>query len=379
MSDATDVIALFARLIGDKQTAALVSGLGDLASAAKSVVGLPVPSPKGKISAVLGSENRGDDESSYSDSQDPLSSEETGDQAPTGQATGLSQLIGDESFNQAVQSLFTLQDVYSSCIPVDRMPWGFKVRRSQIEPCFDNKGVIVQVVTGDEVAKVLQPHEDSINRLLRSDMPEGSIIDYLPCSFGTGSNGNPSGIDLMEIRNALESTSWRLADGSEFQHELSTIWTASGMYLPNLLDGRFVMGTDLPGGVGGSNTMRDHTHAASTANLAHTHAVNPAAVTTSANSRSHDHPNARYTGTNTAGGNSSLKGSSNAASVTDGKHIATESVNHTHSVDIPSTTSGAMSANGTHSHTIGSGVAATSTENRPRFIGVLKLIKVYQG
>ena len=53
-----------------------------------------------------------------------------------------------------------------------------------------------------------------------------------------------------------------MCDGTEYYNVNSPIFDQAGRYLPNLTDDRFLMGSNIPGGVGGANQVDTaHVHA----------------------------------------------------------------------------------------------------------------------
>jgi len=148
--------------------------------------------------------------------------------------------------------------------------------------------------------------------------PVGSILAWCGGYFTNGSNGGYTG-----VIGSLEA-GWVYCDGSVVNVSASPIWNAAGRYVPDLTDSRFLMGAMAVGSTGGDNSM------------AHTHPVDPPITTSGAGSDN--------TGVD-----------SGAVSVSD----RVES--HTHTLDITSFTSSAASA----------------TENRPKFVAVTYIIRVY--
>jgi len=94
-----------------------------------------------------------------------------------------------------------------------------------------------------------------VQTTINGNVPEGSIIAWLPGYFTNGSNGGYTGISIPL------SDSWKKCDGVLFNDPSSRIFNGTGRYLPNLTDDRFLMGdiTGSRGGTGGSSTMA-HTH-----------------------------------------------------------------------------------------------------------------------
>jgi hypothetical protein len=241
--------------------------------------------------------------------------------------------------------------------------------------------------------------------------PEGMIIPWIGGYFTNGSNGGYTRVlgasnDPAGINALLNSAGWYVCDGAALNIPESTIYNGAGRYLPNLTDDRFLMGDNLVGTVGGSNSNA-HTHGAGTlvnaAEAAHTHAGGTLAAAAVGD---HDHLVGNYAIEN----ESSHIHPVNPPSTTSGGPSATiealretmdtvASDSHTHDVDIAEFNSGAGSAHshalsgfsgsaGGHGHSLsgataagsshnhaisGSTGAASATENRPQFLGIIFL------
>ncbi len=168
--------------------------------------------------------------------------------------------------------------------------------------------------------------------------------------------------------------------------------------IANLTDGRFLMGgTDH--GIGGSNTLLDHTHSCGVQSVNHTHSGttgNPNVnhnhsadpPSTSSGGRSVDHTHTNLCGGNTTGTHSSsLLNFGNTTPV--GTQVSTygSSVDHTHATNIASFNSGTVSAwhthtfttgnnSANHDHVIGGGNAVTATSSLPKYFKVKFYLKV---
>jgi len=225
--------------------------------------------------------------------------------------------------------------------------------------------------------------KDAILAAMEISVPVGSIMAWIGGHFGDGSNGSYTRIlgtdNTIAAANAyLNPKNWYVCDGAALNDAYSPIFNGVGRYLPNLTDDRFLMGDTVVGGIGGSSTMLDHTH---------THSLTAAGQTLSGNSGSvSSDGHAHYTVQTTTDTNNieasgaysiyvenlavgydyHLRGG--VATPTTGvtntdTHDHTVSISHTHS---SSSVSG----------TIGTGSAASSTENRPKYLGCFYIMKV---
>jgi len=92
-------------------------------------------------------------------------------------------------------------------------------------------------------------------------LPVGSIIPYFGGYFTSGASfviTEAGGNNSSSVNSALPDK-WRVCDGSSLNDSESPIFNSSGRYLPNLDDGRFIMG-DSSVGWGGGNDSRSHQH-----------------------------------------------------------------------------------------------------------------------
>jgi len=90
----------------------------------------------------------------------------------------------------------------------------------------------------------------------------GSIIAWAGGYFTNGANGGFTSVlgNTIAAANAyLNPKGWYVCDGAELNLPDSPIFDGAGRYLPNLTDDRFLMGSTVAGGIGGSSTMA-HTH-----------------------------------------------------------------------------------------------------------------------
>ncbi len=247
--------------------------------------------------------------------------------------------------------------------------------------------------------------------LVPSIFPEGMIIPWSGGYFTDGANGGYTRVlgatnDAAGINALLNAQGWYVCNGAALNIPESTIYNGAGRYLPNLTDDRFLMGDNLVGVIGGSNSSA-HTHVVGSlvnaAETAHTHGigsfVNAAEAT-------HTHGSGSY-GTDSIGNHThsidppnTTTSQASAGNVNSGEYPHTVTLaSHTHDVDIAAfnsggagghdhwvngtsaagsshnhVISGTSAAGSSHNHTIsGSTGAASATENRPNFLGVVYL------
>lgn len=95
-----------------------------------------------------------------------------------------------------------------------------------------------------------------------SAVPIGSIIPFVAGYFTSSPNGGfqpvwtntPAGINAV-----VGASGWRVCNGEALNLPGSPIYGGAGRYLPNLTDGRFLMGWYSTGIPGGTNSA-EHTH-----------------------------------------------------------------------------------------------------------------------
>lgn len=196
--------------------------------------------------------------------------------------------------------------------------------------------------------------------LLNVLAPIGTIICFNPGYFTDASNAGftvtgPTANTVAAVNTYLPSN-WRVADGTIPNNSSSPIWNDGTRRLPNLTSERFIKGSTSAGSIGGAaSSSISHTHSV-TSNVVigdhtlvagnlplHSHSIDhDHAVTTSTGMSAND-PHAHNNGsTNTiaAVGSTSNQfaaggaGSNYAASGTVWD-IKTQSVAHTHNVDLP--------------------------------------------
>jgi hypothetical protein len=135
-------------------------------------------------------------------------------------------------------------------------------------------------------------------------------------------------------------------------HEADTV--------PNLTDSRFLMGgTDY--GVGGSNTLLDHTHDCGNQSDSHTHSHNHATQNVnSGGSHTHRTPYVKGIPRGDSVVYQLLTSDSSGSS-----HATWSDGSHSHGIDIVDKTSTAQSGN--HNHSIGNNAAPEETSNLPQY------------
>uniref|UniRef100_A0A6H1ZEX5 Tail protein n=1 Tax=viral metagenome TaxID=1070528 RepID=A0A6H1ZEX5_9ZZZZ len=191
-------------------------------------------------------------------------------------------------------------------------------------------------------------------------MPVGVIMAWLGGYFADGSNGTYTKVlgatNDVAGANGYVNPYWHVCNGAALNDAGSPIFNGALRYLPNLTDDRFIMGSTVAGGIGGSSTM------------AHTHTVDPASVTSGAGS-SHGHgSNAKTSGAGSAHGHG-ITGAITAEAVHTHAVAGTSTVQsvghvhgmsgHTHGISLVSHTHGGVAA-GTDISTAADG-AATPT------------------
>ena len=228
---------------------------------------------------------------------------------------------------------------------------------------------------------------------------EGTIIPWVGGYFTDGANGgytrvlgatnNPAGVNAW-----ANSKGWYVCDGAALNIPESTIYDGPGRYLPNLTDDRFLMGDNLVGTVGGSNSSA-HTHGVGSfvnaAEAAHTHGyVEGATTTDGAHEHSTGGPSSQIVvcaqvatsyaahtdhthNVNSGGAHYHGWGAWTAAGSSHGHAISGSTAagsSHAH------TASGAATGAGSsHGHAISgdTGAASGASDNRPVYLGVLFL------
>jgi hypothetical protein len=246
------------------------------------------------------------------------------------------------------------------------------------------------------------------------DANNGGYVNVL------GSN-SVSGVNLL-----LDNDGWRVCNGEEYYDELSPIFNVAGRYLPNLTDDRFLQGNSVCGGIGGSNSILDHTHNHSLTADGQAHTGNSTSVGNNSVSHNHtmNHDHASATSTSEAAHRHLLLSNYNvtasgsglgssypyaavryswagaggfayyfAGTSTDATLGVTSSeLAHTHTFDVPAYTGSSGGQSATHNHTVAithtHGASAvtgsvgsgdddpTNTDNRPKYLNMLYIMKV---
>lgn len=154
-------------------------------------------------------------------------------------------------------------------------------------------------------------------------VPPGVIIPYVSGYF-TGSSNTGFTSLVPKLNTALIPDGWRICDGSAVNEPKSPIFNGGGRHLPNLTDGRFVMGSTRYGGVG---EAVKHTHSIPGVALTvttmpkHRHSVywwwGPTAGSTRHTTIGTDHPCIHQrTARSAGGGRSHTHGTTNGVTMT---------------------------------------------------------------
>jgi len=188
-------------------------------------------------------------------------------------------------------------------------------------------------------------------------VPAGTVIFLLPGYF-TGSLATDEFIPGITNTSAganayLNPQGFWVCNGAALNVSGSQFFDGAGRYLPKLTDARFLMGSNVAGAVGGSNTS------------SHQHAVNIAAFNSQGHSLTsdengpHDHDQVRWA-TKTFDLNTGFDtvGATNTITVKTGSSGTGKA--HSHLIDPPNTGTG----------------SPTQTENRPSFMSGFYAIKV---
>lgn len=108
-------------------------------------------------------------------------------------------------------------------------------------------------------------------------LPAGMLVAWNPGYYTDAVNGGfalalGSANDVAGANAYLNPRGWHVCDGAALNDPDSPIWNAAGRHLPNLTDERFIQGSTSAGGIGGSNSMLNHSHTHSlTVDISHTH------------------------------------------------------------------------------------------------------------
>jgi len=279
---------------------------------------------------------------SYVDAADATAVKLTGDQTVAGKKTFSTIPEGPESnpttVNQLTRKSYVdTADATAVKLTGDQTVAGKKTFSSN---------PISSAVQGTEVnALTRKDYVDSIG------VPVGAIVAYL-----TGYFVNDSNSTFMPIALTLPN-GWKVCDGALCNDAQSPIFNATGRYLPNLTDSRFIMGSiaALAGGIGGNannqvtlaiENLPSHVHT-----MNHTHSVTG---TISSTNTDHSHEVGTFSSMNPWG-----QGSVSRPYMISGAAYATGT---------SCLSSGALS-NQTHSHSFSSGVAAQSATTNTGSVG----------
>lgn len=214
-----------------------------------------------------------------------------------------------------------------------------------------------------------------------SGLAIGAIIPWLGGYFTDGSNGGYTLVlgDANTVAGAnsyLNSLHFYVCDGAALNDADSPIFNGINRYLPNITDDRFIMGDTAGGGIGGASAMA-HTHGIGSYVAAnestHTHGVGTyAAASHYHTSPAGIHDTDRPAVTDTFGtDNEAVHIFSSAGS----EYTTTIPMGRTKTA-APAVT-GTSAAGSAHTHTLsGNSAAASVTENRPKFLSCLYIMKV---
>jgi len=246
---------------------------------------------------------------------------------------------------------------------------------------------LVQFVLGDDTYAdgAFSPNYADV----LGSVPVGSVVAWNPGYYLDGVNGTFVNADFLPLNTVagansyLNTRGYYVADGSTPGITGSLIWNAAGRHLPNLTDDRFLMGSILAGGAGGSNDS-SHTHSV-TSNVSAS--FNKTELNTDQTAHSH--------GAGSLGAhimpytnNISMEISNSIGSFTESHLAVVTSVgagtairtyktlvsgtSDTASVAWASSTVAASVTN----NAVTSG-AASATENRPKYLGTFYIVRVF--
>jgi hypothetical protein len=253
------------------------------------------------------------------------------------------------------------------------------------DPSTNTKGSIVTAAwlnaIQEELAAILElagetldsGDNNQIGALLQgraSPIPVGVVMPFIGGYFTSGANGGFTdvlGNTPAAVNATVNANGFYVCDGAALDHPMSPIYNGAGRYLPNLTDDRFLMGDTAAGVVGGDNDMV-HTHT-----IAHTHTITH--THTFAHTHYIDHTHA--TGDAIAGASTAAYGITGDGDTRHHTHDTGGSTVPTSGGASVSTTSGASNGN-SGSASVSTSGAASITENRPKFLSCLYIIKVIQ-
>jgi len=269
---------------------------------------------------------------------------------------------------------------------------------------------LVQFVLGDDsyADGVFSPNYADV----LGSIPIGSIISWNPGYFLDGVNGTFINADFLSVNTVaganayLNTRGYYVADGSSPGVTGTLIWNGIGRHLPNLTDDRFLMGTTICGGTGGSNdSSHDHSvtsnatasfdksvlntnQTAHTHNMAHVHAF--AATSGSISYSWDDQDYSRTAVTAGVAPQHITKFTATAGGVINGAAVGTQHTYYTTGVTsgINGTGSSALTSSesiawasstaavSVTNNAVTSG-AASATENRPKYLGTFYIVRVF--
>ena len=265
----------------------------------------------------------------------------------------------------------------------------------------------------DNTSDANKPVSTAQAAAIAAAVPVGVIVPFVGGYFGGSTNGgfvNVLGNTIAAVNALMNPKGWYVCNGSAPNVAGSLIFNTASRYLPNLTDSRFIMGSTGAGTPGGTNdithshTMNSHTHG-----IAHTHTVDPAAVTTGGSSfpntansaatnvggtvlavghlAAHTHPSGMVYGTG-----SSFSGFSEVvypvtrltslvtgsvggnAAHTHSQTVHNHAMDHNHSGDIASTGTGPAIDETSDAATGTTG--STSLSNLPQYLSAIYIMKV---
>lgn len=188
-----------------------------------------------------------------------------------------------------------------------------------------------------------------------STVPIGTIVAYAPGYFTTSTNGGfvATGTNTVAgVNAAVGGSGWRVCNGEALNLPGSPIYGGSGRYLPNLSDGRFLMGFPTTGLAAGSN-YSTHTHTLNEFTF-----TSQGTILTTAQLPPHSHGVTNWAlAAGYVNGGTHFAARTQTAGTT---AVAGEGQAHTHPVLFPQTTIGNMN----------------QAENRPLFLACFYIQKV---
>jgi len=188
-----------------------------------------------------------------------------------------------------------------------------------------------------------------------STVPVGTIVGYTSGYFTNATNGGYVAIGtntVAGINAIIGGSGWRVCNGEALNLPGSPLYNGSGRYLPNLTDGRFLMGATAVGLVAGTN-YSTHTHTLTASSF-----TSGGTSLTEANLPAHTHTTTTWalaSGYQTGGIHYAARTESAGATGSVGSGTP-----HTHQITLPLITIGNMN----------------QAENRPLFMACFYIQKV---